>query len=84
MTTPTTFAELVDFIVDIISLIVPAIFTFIFLYFIWKIIDSWILNAGDEAKLQEGKNYTVAAVVVFVLMVSLWGIVAMLRGSFFS
>jgi len=83
MTTPTTYAGLVKSIIDIINLIIPALFAFLFVYLIWKIIDSWIINAGDEKKREEGRKYAAAAVIAFVVMISAWGIVKMLSNSFF-
>ncbi|MCA9359317.1 hypothetical protein KC926_03885 [Candidatus Kaiserbacteria bacterium] len=83
-TTPTTFKGLVDFIIGIISIIIPALFSFLFIYFVWKIIDSWIIHAGDEVKLEEGKRYVTTAVIIFVLMISAWGIVVMIRSSIFG
>jgi uncharacterized membrane protein YqjE len=82
--TPTTYSGLVEEIIKIINLIIPAIFAIIFVYFVWKVIDAWIINAGDEKKRAEGKQYAMIAVLVFVLMVSAWGIVAMVKSSLFG
>lgn len=77
------FRDLVDEILYVIGIIVPAIFAVLFLYIIWKIIDAWILNAGDAKKIEEGKQLVVVAVLVFAVMISSWGIVAMIRASIF-
>lgn len=82
--TPTTYSGLVEEIIKIINLIIPAIFAIIFVYFVWKVIDAWVINAGDEKKRAEGKQYAMIAVLVFVLMVSAWGIVAMVKSSLFG
>ena len=84
METPTTYQGLVSHIIGIINLIIPTLFGLLFVYFIWKMVDSWIINAGDEKKVEEGKKYAIAAVLVFVLMVSVWGIVSMLKQSVFG
>lgn len=84
MDTPTDFKSLVAFIIDIINLLIPALFGLLFLYFVWKIIDAWVINAADEGKRKEGKQFAVVAVLVFVLMVSAWGIVALIRKSVFG
>jgi len=80
---PTSFAGLVDLVLGIINLLIPALFALVFVFFVWKLIDSWILNAGDETKRNEGKQYALWALLMFVLMVSTWGIVAMIRSSVF-
>lgn len=83
-TTPTTFAGLVDFILGFINILIPGIFGVIFLYLVVKIIDAWILHADDEKKREEGKRMMITAVVVFVIMVSVWGIVTLIRNSIFG
>jgi hypothetical protein len=82
--TPTTFGELVNQILGLINIIIPLIFSVIFLFLVWKIFDAWVINGGDEQKRDEGKKYATAAVLVVVLMVSAWGIVYMLRRSIFG
>jgi len=83
-TPPTTFEGLVNEILGLINLIIPLIFGIIFLFLTWKIIDAWIINAGDEKKVEDGKKYALVAVLVTVLMIAAWGIVEMLRSSLFG
>lgn len=82
--TPTTFQGLVDEVLALINIIIPLIFGVIFLFLTWKIIDAWIINAGDEKKVEDGKKYAITAVLVVVLMIAAWGIVRMLRSSLFG
>ena len=84
MPTPTTFSELVNVILGIVNIVIPAIFAVLFLFLVWKVFDSWVINAADSTKREEGKKYAVTAVLVFVLMISAWGIVTMLRQSLFG
>lgn len=81
MLKPTTYGDLVSGIIGIINILIPALFGLVFVYFVWKMIDSWVINAGAENSREEGKQYAIAAVVVFVVMVSAWGIVNMIRSS---
>lgn len=83
MTTPTTFAQFVDEILGLINIIVPGIFAIVFLFLVWKIFDSWIINAADETKREEGKKYAIVSVIVLVIMTMVWGIVALIRNSIF-
>lgn len=82
--TPQTFPELVNVFIGIINLIIPLLFFSLFIFLIWKLIDAWILNVADEKKRTEGKAYALAAVLVFVLGVSTWGIVQVLSRSVFG
>jgi hypothetical protein len=83
-TTPTTFKGLVGAIIDMINILIPVLFGLLFLYIMWKIVDAWIINAGNEQKREEGKQMAVVAVIVFVVMVSAWGIVALIKQSVFG
>jgi hypothetical protein len=83
-TTPTTFSGLVSFIIGFINILIPALFGVLFLYIVWRVIDAWIIHADDDTKREEGKRLLITAVLVFVLMISAWGIVAMIRQSIFG
>ncbi len=83
MNTPTTFAGFVDMILGIINLIIPAIFAVIFLVLVWKIFDAWVINAADERKREEGKQFAIVSVIVLVIMMVVWGIVELIRDSIF-
>ena len=78
------YAELIDEVIGFINVLIPAMFALLFVYFIWKMIDSWILHAGDPNKVQEGKTFALTAVFVLVVAVSVWGIVAIIRTSFLA
>lgn len=82
--TPTNFKDLVDFIITFINVLIPALFGVLFLYIVWRVIDAWIIHADDDSKREEGRRLLITAVLVFVLMISTWGIVAMIKLSIFG
>jgi Type IV secretion system pilin len=85
--TPKTFGGeggLVDFILSFINILITLLFGLIFLFLVVKIIDAWIIHADEDAKREEGKRLMITAVVVLVVMISAWGIVAMLKNSIFG
>ncbi len=83
--TPTTYAELVEFFLGLIgTILVPGIFAVVFLYAVWKIFDAWVINVGDEKKRGDGKRFVVIAIFSFVIMISVWGIVGLLKNSIFG
>lgn len=82
--TPTTYEGLVGVVIELVNILIPAMFAILFMYFIWKMLDSWVLHADDPGKVQEGKTFAITAVLVFVVMVSVWGIIAIIRTSFFG
>jgi hypothetical protein len=84
MDTPTTYSGFVDLLIGFINIIIPAMFAILFVIIVWKIIDAWVLHAGDPQKRDEGKRLAVTAVIVLVVGISVWGIVAILRSSLFG
>jgi membrane-associated protease RseP (regulator of RpoE activity) len=83
-TTPTTFSGLVNFILGFINILIPALFGIVFLYLLIRIIDAWVIHADDDSKREEGRRMMITAVIVFVLMISAWGIVALIKNSIFG
>ncbi|MEK7639020.1 MAG: hypothetical protein AAB388_02570 [Patescibacteria group bacterium] len=81
---PTSFDALVLLILDLINLVIIAIFAVLLVFIFWKIIDAWVINAADETKREEGKRLVVTAVLVLVVMISVWGIVEMIKVTFFG
>ena len=81
--TPTTFAELVTFLLGLINQIIPLIFGLVFLFIVWKLIDAWIIHADDDTKREEGRTIAITGMLVLVLMASIWGILSMLKHTIF-
>lgn len=81
--TITDYGSLVNWIIGLINILIPAMFALVFVWIIWKIIDAWVIHAGDPGKREEGQRLAVTAVVVMVVAVSVWGIVNLLRVSLF-
>jgi hypothetical protein len=74
------------FVTNIISFInrilVPLVFAIAFLVFIWGMFQTFILGGADEEKQKSGKSLMLYAIVGFVLMVSIWGIVNLVSSGF--
>lgn len=84
MQTPQTFSELVNFFLRFINYLIPLLFAVVFVFIVWKLIDAWVINAADEKKQAEGRSLVVISVIVLVLMLSVWGIIALVRYSLFG
>ncbi len=84
MTTPTTFKGLVSGLLDLVNIAIPLIFSIVFLYLTWKMFDAWVINGADEKKREEGKQTAIVAVIVFVVMITVWGIVRLIQQSIFG
>lgn len=55
--------------------VVPFIFAIAFVVFIWGMFKTFILGGSDPDKQKEGRDLMIYAVLGFVIMVSLWGVV---------
>lgn len=74
------FAGLVDQILTIIQSAIPLVFAITMAYVFWQIFQAWIIS-GEPQKIESGKKSVIVAIIVLVVMVSLWGIVQVLRSS---
>ncbi len=83
-TPPTDFASFVGLINGIINILIPLIFTLTLIVLMWGIIKSWILNGGDASEIEKGKKIVTVGIFAFVIMSGIWGIIALLRYSFFG
>lgn len=64
-----------NFTIIINSILVPFVFAIAFLAFLWGMFKTFILGGSDEGKQTEGKQLMMYAIIGFVVMVALWGIV---------
>jgi Kef-type K+ transport system membrane component KefB len=76
--TPTDFAGLVDFFIEFLNLGIIVLFALAFLVLLWNIVDTWIIHSDDPSKREEGTTMAITAVIVMVVMVSIWGILGLL------
>lgn len=81
---PRTFGEVVSLILSYIQLLVPIIFALTFLVLAWGIVQAWILGADNAEKVAQGKMLVVWGIMGLVVMSGIWGILAILRSSFFG
>ncbi|MCU0678403.1 MAG: hypothetical protein MUF19_02315 [Candidatus Pacebacteria bacterium] len=79
--TPTDFSSLVNFFLEFVNIAITALFALAFLVLLWKVIDAWVIHADDPSKREEGTTMAITAVLVMIVMVSIWGILALLTGN---
>lgn len=83
-TTPTDFKGLVGVFTDIIGTLVVLTFALTFIAFLWGVVKGWIINGGSAEGVKSGKNVVIIGIIVFVVMISIWGILSMLQSSLFG
>lgn len=78
---PKDFGEFAGIVMDLISLAIPIVIGLSLIAFLWGL-TVFILNADNEEKITEGKTFMVWGVIGLFVMVSVWGIINLLTGSF--
>lgn len=72
-----------DTVINIINQVaVPLIFALAFIVFIWGVFNYFILGGGDEEKRDKGRDLMIWGLIGFFIMVSVWGLVNLLVGTF--
>ena len=70
--------QITDFINNIL---VPFLLTLALLFFIYGVFKFFIQGGDDEEKRKEGKNVVMWAIIGFVVIVSIWGIVNLITSG---
>lgn len=84
------FAQTIDsvqslaaFVVNFINNIaVPLVFALAFIVFIWGVFQTFIMGATNDDAKKKGRQLMLWGLVGFFLMVSVWGLVRILTGTF--
>ncbi|MFZ1987509.1 MAG: hypothetical protein WAV21_00525 [Minisyncoccia bacterium] len=70
-------------IIDIINtIVVPLIFAVAFVVFIWGVFQFFIVGGSDEEARGKGRDLMIWGLIGFFVMVSVWGLVNILVGTF--
>ena len=64
------------------NILVPFVFALALLLFLWGMFTTFILGGQDEEKREKGKKLMLWAIIAFVVMVSIWGIVNFVADAF--
>jgi len=75
------FTNIISFINDVL---VPLIFALALLLFLWGMYRWFIQGGASEDDRKKGQQLALWAIVAFVLMVSIWGIVKAISGGLFG
>jgi len=65
----------------LIKTIVPFLFSLATVAFIWGVIQFY-LNPENEEKRKKGKSFIIGGLIALFVMLSMWGIVAVITGTF--
>jgi Type IV secretion system pilin len=77
------FQDLLCYITGIInSSVIPLIFAIATVAFVWGVVQFFILNADEEAKRAQGKQYMIWGIIGLAVMLSVWGLVGIVGSTF--
>ena len=61
--------------------VVPLIFALAVAMFVWGVVQ-YVINSDEEAKKAKGKQFMIWGIIALTVMVSVWGLVSILGGTF--
>lgn len=61
--------------------IIPLLITLAIVYFIYGVV-KYIMNANEAAEREEGRKFMIWGIVALFVIVSIWGLVKLLAGTF--
>ncbi|MEX2052537.1 MAG: hypothetical protein WD991_02500, partial [Candidatus Paceibacterota bacterium] len=64
------------------SSVIPFIFAVAILMFIWGAVKFFIINSEEEEKRAQGKQFMLWGIIALAVMLSVWGLVEILGGTF--
>lgn len=62
--------------------IIPLIFALAIAMFVWGVVKFFIINVDEEAKRAEGKQFMIWGIIALAVMLSVWGLVGVLKTTF--
>lgn len=74
---------LVDNLKVLLDGIIPLIVGLALIYFIWGLAQ-YISNSGEASKVEEGRTRMLWGTIALFVIVSVWGLVAVIRNSVFT
>jgi hypothetical protein len=85
-TTPVSGAKFQDYLGYITCIInnsvIPLIFAVAVVMFVWGVVKFFIIDADEEAKRAQGKQFMIWGVIALAVMLSVWGLVAIFGDTF--
>jgi hypothetical protein len=79
----TNFQGVLGYITCIInSSVIPLIFALATVMFVWGVVSFFIINADEEAKRAQGKQFMIWGIIALAVMLSIWGLVGILGSTF--
>ena len=69
-----TFGDVISYIIGLINLLIPILFALTFIIFFWGL-SKYVIGAGDEKVLKQGKEYMMWGILVLFILTSYMAII---------
>ena len=79
----TTFKDFVYKAIDVLNSVIPLLFIIATVVFLWGILQ-FIMSGDNKEKREDGKQFIIYGLIGLFVMVAVWGLVAILTGTFFK
>jgi uncharacterized membrane protein len=76
----TTFGTILGVISGLLNIIIPILITLGVVYFIWGVVQ--YVTSGDAEKKEQGQQHMIWGLIGLAVIVSIWGLIAILRNTF--
>ena len=76
-----SFAKIVDNAIGLANPFVGIIIGLAVLYFLWGVAQ-FVLSAGDEKKVEEGRKTMLWGIIALFVMVAMWGLAGLVLNTF--
>lgn len=77
----TSLGSALQSIQGLMNMVVPMLIGLAIIAFLYGVL-RFVFNASDEGKRAEGRQFMIWGIIGIVVMVSVWGLVAFVQGSF--
>tara|TARA_B100000745_G_scaffold291264_1_gene230872 strand:- start:16282 stop:16533 length:252 start_codon:yes stop_codon:yes gene_type:complete len=78
-----TFKEFVTSLINFFDTsVIPLLFAIMFFIFLWGIFQYFFIKREDPAARSEGAQFMLWGIIGFAVVISMWGLVRLLLGSF--
>lgn len=79
-----TFADVLGSFTGLFDAVITLLLALIVFFLFWRIFTTWFIGGGDPAEIEKGKQSVMVGLVVLVAVFGLWGIVLIIRATFFG
>ncbi len=84
VTAPTDLKSFLGLLTGLINIVIPIIFALTFIAIAWGVIRAWIMGDASSEDIDTGKKVALVGVIALTIMVSIWGILRLLKTSIFG